>query len=280
MCSNGTAYSLPDLSDRVRGILVGLCAGDQIGGPTRMALELAEYLLTCGRAFRPEELLERYVSWFVREGFDTGPVAGRVFTLVARGTPHAQAVLQTHEERRRQTAGCNPAHRALPLAMSAHLGDEELPALARQEARLTHWDSLAGDVSAAVVVLCRALVRGEAWEAALREAAGQCGVCNLKLQSGAPDSPLSRTGFAPEVLRAAVFFAGDSSDPATALTRSFEFAGRANYCPVLVGAIAGARWGASRIPPSLLRSDPILARVHRAADALAAAWQAPKQECA
>lgn len=268
----------PASPDRVRGILFGLCAGDQIGGPTRMALELAEYLLTCGRAFRPEELLERCVSWFVREGFDTGPVAERVFTLVARGTPYEQAVLQTHEERRRQTAGCNPAHRAVPLAMSAHLRDEELPALARQEAKLTHWDPLAGDVSAAVVVLCRALVRGEEWEAALRKAARCCSAWNGSLRSGAPDPPLSRTGFAPEVLRAAVFFVGDSSDPATALTRSFEFAGPANYRPVLVGAIAGARWGASHIPPSLLRSDPILARVHRAADALATTWHVGTKE--
>lgn len=270
----GEGNAFAGTPDRVRGILFGLCAGDQIGGPTRMALELAEYLLTCGRVFRREELLERYVSWFVREGFDTGPVAERVFTLVARGIPSEQAVLRTHEELRRQTAGCNPAHRAVPLAMSAHLRDEELPALARQEAKLTHWDPIAGDVSAAVVVLCRALVRGEQWQAALHKAARHCGVCNLKLEGGAPDPPLSRSGFAPEVLRAAVFFVGDSSDPATALTRSFEFAGPANYCPVLVGAIAGARWGASRIPPSLLRSGPILERVHRASDALAASWQA------
>lgn len=183
-------------------------------------------------------------------------------------------MLRTHEELRRQTVGCNPAHRAVPLAMSAHLSDEDFPELARQEAKLTHWDPLAGHVSAAGVVLCRALVRGEEWEAALRKAARQCGVCDLKLQGGAPDLLLSRTGFPPEVLRAAVFFVGDSSDPATALTRSLEFAGPPNYCSVLVGAIAGARWGASRIPPSLLRSGPILERVHRASEALAAKWQA------
>jgi hypothetical protein len=31
------------------------------------------------------------------------------------------------------------------------------------------------------------------------------------------------------------------------LQKSIEFAGPANYCPVLVGSLAGARWGASSI---------------------------------
>jgi hypothetical protein len=35
-----------------------------------------------------------------------------------------------------------------------------------------------------------------------------------------------------------------------ALSESLSFAGPANYCPVLVGAIAGARWGASSVAES------------------------------
>lgn len=63
-------------------------------------------------------------------------------------------------ERQGLTAGCNPAHRAPPLAMAGFLPDERLMAFARYEAALTHKHPIAGDVSAAVVVLCRALLRG------------------------------------------------------------------------------------------------------------------------
>jgi hypothetical protein len=43
------------------------------------------------------------------------------------------------------------------------------------------------------------------------------------------------------VLRAAVFFVGTPVCFTEALERSLAFAGLANYCPVLVGALASAR---------------------------------------
>ncbi len=273
MNSKGKDDSRAVSLDRVRGILLGLCAGDRNGGPIRMALELSEYLLASGSSFRTKELLQRYVSWFLREGFDTGPVTGRVFTRIANGVPPLEAVLMTHQELQMRTAGCNPAHRAAPLAMSAHLPDDELPMLARQEARLTHWDPLAGKVSAAVVVLCRSLVRGEDWKTSLFKAGRHCDGLNQEADGDKTGPALSPGGFAPEVLRAAVFFVGNSADMETALTRSVEFAGPANYCPVLVGAIGGARWGASQIPPAWLPRAPILQRVQSVSESLAAAWR-------
>ena len=63
----------------------------------------------------------------------------------------------------------------------------------------------------------------------------------------APDAPiatphgLSRSGFAPDALRAAVHFTGASESFDAALAAALRFAGPGNYCPVLVGAVAGAR---------------------------------------
>jgi len=42
---------------------------------------------------------------------------------------------------------------------------------------------------------------------------------------------------------------------------------------VLAGAIAGARWGASQVPQTLLGTGPILERVEHAADSLASTWR-------
>jgi ADP-ribosylglycohydrolase len=80
-------------------------------------------------------------------------------------------------------------------------------------------------------------------------------------------------GYAPDVLRAALFFVGTSSSFNEALEQSLAFAGPANYCPVLAGAIGGARWGASTIlQPAVVHVD-ILPRVRTVAEALATGWR-------
>ena len=70
--------------DRCRGLLIGLAAGDQIGGPIRMAVRLAESLLDCG-GFNPADILSRYLAWWSEGAFDTGPVSGRSLALMASG---------------------------------------------------------------------------------------------------------------------------------------------------------------------------------------------------
>jgi ADP-ribosylglycohydrolase len=154
------------------------------------------------------------------------------------------------------TAGCNPAHRSPPLAMARFLPAEQLADLARLDALLTHRHPVAGDVAAGTVVLCSRLICGERWE-------------EVAL---ADDRPLSNGGYALDVFRAAVHFVGSHDNFADALTESIRFAGPANYCPVLVGALGGARWGASSIPVAHLTHCDILDRVSAVADAFADWW--------
>ena len=259
------------LGDRVRGVLVGLAAGDRIGGPLCMALCLAESLAE-SREFIRKDIHDRYLAWWREGGFDTGFVSGRVFHLITSGVTDRKAVAQTHAESGGHTAGCNPAHRSPPLAMAAFLADGRLPDLARQEAALTHGDPLAGDAAAAVVALCRSLIKGADWPAALAQAAiGREERVRAALLGGS-NAPLHDGGFAPEVLRAAVFFLSAHTGFAAALEASVAFAGPSNYCPVLVGAIAGARWGAGAVPSELLMHCEILDRVQTTASALAGSW--------
>lgn len=252
---------LTTAEDRCRGVLVGLAAGDRVGGPIRMALRLAESLAETDR-FNAADVLSRYLAWWREGAFDTGPVSARALALVAAGLAVEDATAQVHREAGGMTAGCNPAHRSPPLAMCAAVGDDDLGGCAVAEARLTHHDPLAGEVAAGVNKVCRALIRGAAWPDAVRLAGG------VTVGEG-PGSP---GGYAPDVLRAALYFAGMSASFGTALDRSLVFAGPANYCPVLVGAIAGARWGASAVPPPALAHVAILPRVRAAAEALAARW--------
>lgn len=250
-------------ADRCQGVLVGLAAGDRNGGPIRMAVRLGESLLICG-GFEPEDILERYLHWWREGAFDTGPVSGRTLELVAAGMPVVEATVKVHRELGGKTAGCNPAHRSPPLSMLAAIADEDLAGCAMAEARLTHRDPLAGEVAALVNKLCRALIRGAAWQDAVREAGSFAG----------QEGPGNNGGYAPDVLRAALFFVAMSACFTEALDRSSAFAGPSNYCPVLVGAVAGARWGAPDIPPSALAHVDILPRVRATAEALASGWTA------
>jgi ADP-ribosylglycohydrolase len=154
--------------------------------------------------------------------------------------------------------------------MCSFIADPELPAMALQEARLTHKHELAGDVSAAVVMLCRALIRGAAWREALELAAASRQAATQAAMSLAVRSTPKSGGFAPDVLRAAIFFVDRNSSFHAALSGALRFAGPANYCPVLVGSIAGARWGASETDGHPRRD--ILRRALEASEELGSHW--------
>jgi ADP-ribosylglycohydrolase len=62
---------------------------------------------------------------------------------------------------------------------------------------------------------------------------------------------VSFAGFAPLVLKTALYFVENSRDFNSALDPSLNYAGSANYCPVIVGAIAGTKlrtFGETTIP--------------------------------
>ena len=263
---------MSEIRNRIRGVLLGLAAGDRNGGPIRMAVRLAESLSERWR-FDPEDILARYLAWWRDGAFDTGPTTAAVLSLIDGGMDAAQAVERVHDQAGGMTAGCNPAHRCAPLAMAHFLSDDELAGCALREARLTHRHPLAGDVAAAVAVVCRALIGGKPWDEALVLA--RVGRLRQTVEALDGDNPpiLSRRGFAPEVLQAACHFVAHHDSFADALSASLSFAGPANYCPVLVGAVAGARWGAAAITPEMLSDCEVLVRVRSAAETLANEWE-------
>lgn len=236
---------------RAQGLLFGLAAGDRNGGPLQMAVRVCESLIEVDD-IDVFDILDRYLEWYRAGAFDTGPVAARVFELIERGMAYDDAALRTHREFNQQTAGCNPAHRGSVLAMFRPVScrdypDEWFASGAKKEAGMTHCHDLAGDVSAATVVLCRHLILGDSWPDALRFAAeGRMKETQLAVLPSEFED-LDAGGYSPEVLKAAISFLQFNDSFESALLKSLRFAGDANYCPVLVGAIGGARWGATAV---------------------------------
>lgn len=236
-----------------------------------MAHLLAKSLIA-RRSLDLADVGQRYLAWWRAQGFDTGPTSGQVLRLVDQGLTFPAAAENVHAASRGLTAGCNPAHRCVPLAMSADIGDVDLAAAAHAEAQLTHRHPLAGDVAAAVALICRALIRGHTWADALAIAAdGRCDETRSALHT--PQAALRREGFAPHVLQAAVHFVGTSDSFVEALAKSVRFAGPDNFCPVLVGSIGGARWGIDAIALDLIaRHRGYLDDLRAKADCLARSW--------
>ncbi len=256
-----------ELSDRMAGVLFGLAAGDRIGGPLSMALTLAECLADRGE-FDPDAIGRRYFEWWKSDGFDSGPTSAMVFSKVAAGVSFEAAAREVHAMTKGMTAGCNPAHRAAPLAIASNIADDDLADAAMGEARLTHLHPLAGDVSAAVVRLCRALIQGSSWPEALQFASigrlpETCRALDPKVPMEDPPG-----GFAPDVLAGAVRYLDLADSFSKALGQALAEDPGSNYVPVLVGSIGGARWGRSAISdeslclhrPSSGRIDSLVTR--------------------
>ena len=233
-----------------------------------MALDLAQSLVTC-RGFDIDDVRQRYLAWYRREGFDTGPIASQVFELMSCNS-EVDAAAIVHQEVNGLTAGCNPMHRALPLAFLPG----SIDGMGRAEAMLTHRHPLAGEASEAFLGITRCFLSDDSTAKPLAEIVVQLADRHTEpIREALLDStarPLDRGGFAPEVLRAALHFVRRAKDFESAVSASIQFAGPSNYCPVIVGAFAGALYGESRISRQALEhcQADVVRRALALADAL------------
>ena len=104
--------------------------------------------------------------------YDLSPFVGLYFERMAllRACCEEAQVTPAAVASRRDLERLVLGDREVPLlhGWRAAIADDELAGCALVEARLTHHDPLAGEVSAAVNSLCRSLIRGDAWDMALR----------------------------------------------------------------------------------------------------------------
>ena len=133
------------------------------------------------------------------------------------------------------SAGIGPAHRSVALLQ---LGTgKELIDLAMRESRLSHFDPIAGSCSAASLIICQMLGESSSLDEIKARIEELFPVLNLT------PTGLSAGGFAPAVLAAAWNFLSSADTFDDALGPALQFAGTANYCPVLVGLWAACRFG-------------------------------------
>ena len=210
----------------------GIASGDQYGGPTKMAQILYESI-EAKKRLSVQDVTARYLDWWKTDAFDTGPVFDAVFAKINEGPWRAAPAFQVHLELNGETAGCNPAHRIAPIALFENISTIAIGDLARREASITHWDAIAGDMSAVMAYLCRFSLEGQSWQ----EAKSITAALEPEAWRIIQKAEISKDGYAPNVMRTAIEFL----DQPNSLQRAFEFAGFGNYCPVIVGTIDALR---------------------------------------
>lgn len=238
-------------------------------------------------------VFQSYDTWWENGGgvdaWDTGPTT-RSLLEQHRRQPSEKLSTKLLEERSRlldqalhgRTAGVNAAHRVAPLALASCLSTmEDLAKSSYSESRLTHWSQISQYSCAVVALVCRLLISGLTWKEALQRVmemeenvAPDCPIIIQSLRDGVGDRPLVSGGFCPNVLSAAVRFVSQASSFDDALNEAIRFAGPDNYCPVLVGAFAGALFGSSQISEKQVAhcKPDVCQRCVAAADSLHSLW--------
>ena len=213
-------------------ILQGISDGDTIGGPFAMA-SLVEKTLS-NDPFNMDALDQAYMDYYESGSFDSGPTFEKVHELIANGYTRNDAVEETHKLFNRSSAGCNPMHRFMVLASLDNVSYEHLDSLFRREAKLTHYDPVAGLCSSVLARILKRCFFGLSLTEATRKVFLELSrndrqVLNISTGNG---------GYGPQVLVSAIEFAGDQQ---FGLHRSIEFAEPNNYCPPIVGALINAQ---------------------------------------
>lgn len=265
--------NMPNIKDRVKGVLLGLASGDQIGGPTSMALILSNSLIE-HQTLNEEDVRLKYLNWYKQEGFDTGIVSKMVFKSTLGGVSMPEAVEKVDYELSSNTAGCNPVHRNAVLSMLNAISDTKISSVVIKESALTHKHYLAGHVAACSAELIRMLINGVTWKVAISRLENISSPVMSKIIRNGLNGEIYSDGYSPHVLSAAIHFVNSSDTFDNTLIRSIEFSGDENYCSILAGSLGGARWGLSSISKYWLKgiSSVEQIKLESTADKLSKGW--------
>ena len=218
----------------------------------------------------------------------------------------AIVVRQLDNQLNGQTGGINPAHRNVVLSMYNRISDDDLLKMAKEETRLTHYSVFACEAAQmqnyicrryikmniseneprlSILAVCKEFVENNQLSKEFKNSLNQV-LENKEFLSGDSNAiallrkSISRGGFSPQTLASALYFIilhtmlmeneyiSEREMAVSCLLDSFQFAGSANYCPVLVGPILGSMFGDSVFFNNSESEDDLLSHSKRMEEAL------------
>jgi ADP-ribosyl-[dinitrogen reductase] hydrolase len=196
--------------------------------------------------FDPEDLMSRLIEVYHQNPDFFGPTSSAVFEEILGGTPLEQAARRVHEAGGSRSNGS--VMRGPPLGLYFR-ESTQVRVVSLACSRLTHYDVVTGECSAAINVMVSRMSRGASPQRALQEALQICENSEVRgMLSRYWDYPVEPSLDALLTTHAAVslFLGADSFEQA--LITAVNQGGDADTVGALTGALAGAYWGVDSIP--------------------------------
>lgn len=292
--------------DRAHGALLGLAAGDAVGttvefqrpgsfppvtdmvggGPfhlaagqwtddTSMALCLAESLLDC-RGHDPVDQLRRYVRWW-RDGYLSS--TGRCFDIGTTTRTQLARFERTGEPQDadvdEECASNGSLMRLAPVAIRWHHEPHAVVEYAAASSRTTHAAARPVDACRVLAAMTAALIRGEPAGTVLAPDFWYGGALHPAIATVArggwrtKEPPAIRgSGYSVDALEAALWAVAGADDFRAAILRAVDLGDDADTTGAIAGQLAGARFGASGIPPEWRARLALRDRITSLADGL------------
>jgi ADP-ribosyl-[dinitrogen reductase] hydrolase len=291
------------ISDRFRGVILGLAVGDALGGPlefqparspdnyvtdmigggwqqlapgewtddTQLALCILDSLLA-RKVFDPDDIAHRFVKWMESGPKDIGIATQRVLSSIREGVPWEQASAEAQ--------AADPANapngslmRCAPLAMFFFRRPDYAASLSPVLSRITHAHP---DCEAACVVVNVAithLLNGSSAADAVEAGYNACETVTEPFRERIqrimqPTNSTSPTGWVLDTLEVALWSFLHTTSYEAAVVEAVNRGADADTVGAIVGAMAGAHYGRSGIPARWLDTLIDCTELSRKADQL------------
>jgi ADP-ribosylglycohydrolase len=278
--------------DRCENVMLGHALANGCQASTHLALLLSKSLCK-SKKFDPSDVMSRYLYLYHDSKCNIGEATKLVYEeLKASLTTTSDTLTRkhfifpmekiynashsAHDKLKGLSAGCNPAQRSFPLAFCPWINDENLFQLSCDEARLTHFSNIAGQVSGLINLICRRLLKGDQWNDAVKTGfatapnlLGEIREIQTRYEHDAVLKSQGHSAYAPNAFHTSLYCVthADSFENALESAKKIE----KNHCPTLVGILAGTRWV---VPQSMLINSQkdTLDEIHKVAKCFSDEW--------
>jgi len=277
------SMEIESLKDKFRGVLLGLAVGDAMGAPlefqpartpanyvtemigggwqqlapgewtddTQLALCIVDSLVAKS-VFDPDDIARRFVAWMDSGPKDIGLHTTRVLSAIRDGMPWDQAAVEA-QQADPQNAPNGSLMRCAPLAMFLYQRPDYAASLSPVLSRITHahpdCESACVLINVAITKLLTGVRPADAIEAGYNACETVSDAFRDRVRRAMqPSNDTSPTGWVLDTLEVALWSFLHTTTYEMAVLEAVNRGADADTVGAVVGALAGAYYGASAIP--------------------------------
>ncbi|AFZ73804.1 ADP-ribosylglycohydrolase family protein [Natronobacterium gregoryi] len=221
---------------------------------TEQALCIARSLIQ-QQEFDPTDIADRFVAWYESDPFDIGRMTLRALSRLDKGATWDEAGQQVWEDSPEgSNAGNGSVMRCLPLAIPYATEWERLVEVSRQSSQITHADPRCTYGCAILNLTVAGLLDDagtplqDALDYVAADAPDELTTALEPIAGGNSPGALEMSGYVVHSLQTALHDGLRAGSAEEAIVTAVNRGGDTDTIGAIAGAVAGARFGASRVP--------------------------------